>query len=1816
MMKIRTLQLLTCLCLFAGGVARATVVVWTNTAGGMWNNMNNWLSNQVPVAGDDVVITNVGTYTVTNSSSSVTLDSLTLGGSSGIQTLTGAATLTLTNASMVGANGVFNMSGGDLEGSLTVAQGGILTMSNNIYFSQFNSSTRSNTATLTNFGTVICGGTLYGNGNSAGAGGGMILNAGLWQAQAPSALLSQVSPSNTFINTGTLEQLNGSANATINWYFRSTGTITTTGGTFTLNWLGPSTVQGFVNLASSTISAPLTLASNAVLNLGGGDLEGSITVLQGATLSISNVLYFAQNNTLAANNNTASLTNYGTVICATTIEGSGNATNRTVGGIIDNAGLWQALSPIQISTYFYAGINTFINTGTLEQSSAGTSTIGWAFYNNGGTVSTPSGAFDMTNWLGSGVIYGSPLLSGGTISGTLAAGDLITFSAGVNGALTVSSNAQANWNGGDLEGSITVLQGGMLTISNSVNVAQANGSSRSNTATLTNYGTVIWAGTIYGYGNNAGAGGGLFVNAGLWDVVTASSLANQGSPSNTFINSGTLEQTGGSGIVNNAWTFYNNGGTLTTAGGSFNMGNWLGSGVVNATAVISGGTVSGTLAPGSLMTFSSTTINGPFTVSSNAQANWNGGDLEGSVTIMQGGTLTISNTLYFSQNNNNSRSNTATMTNYGTAIWAGNIYGNGNNAGSGGGTILNAGLWDAVVDNSMANQSSPSNTFINTGTLEKTGGTSGSTISWNFISTGTITTISGPFALNFSGPSVLNGTLNLSQASITNPFVIASNAVLNLLGGDLESSITVLQGGILTISNTFYFSENNNPSRSNIASVTNFGTVFWAGTIYGYGNGSGAGGGLIYNAGVWDAVAASTLANQSNPSNFFINTGTLEQTGGTGTSTLNWNFNSTGTIATPVGVFGLNWFGPSTVHGNFTLASGTIAVPLTLASNAVMNLAGGDLEGSPTVLQGGTLTISNTLYFAEDNYTTAASNGIATLTNFGTVRWGGSINGSGNSTNHAVGGIIYNAGFWESVAANQMSTYVYAGTNTFVNTGTVEQTGGTGTTTINWNFLNNGGVLGSQTNTLSLSGAYNLAGGTLNFGINNSTHYGIITLAGNPAAVAGTLTANFNNGYVPATGSTFPVLTYTSENGTFTNVNLPFAVAWQTNFGSSAFTLSVLNVRPTLAALANQTVDELTPLTVFPNATDPDAGQTLTFSLASAPQGMTILPGSGIISWTPSQTESPSTNTVLVSVTDNGNPALSATNSFQVVVVEVNAAPVLPAISHVSVNEQSLLTLTNTAAESDIHAAITGYGLINPPTGMIIGASGIITWTPFPTQSPGVYFITTVVTNLDAYDLVNPSLTASNTIAVVVYEVNATPIFPAPAEQTVNEQTLLTVTNAATAPNIHATLSYSLIGAPTNMSINGSGVITWTPSKTQSPSTNTITTVATANDPLDMVNPQLSASNTFTIVVTEVNVAPVLPVLPTQTVHVLTLLTVTNTAAEANIHATHLAYGLVGAPTSMNIDSNGIITWTPAPAQSPSTNLITTVVTNTDAFDSVSPHLTATNTFTVIVNEANLAPTLPAVPPQTVNEMALLIVTNTVTAAAPHASLSYALVAPPAGAVIDTNGIFTWTPGQNQGPGTNTITVVALSADPADAQNPLLASLGSFTVIVYAPTLVPIASQTVNVGQVISFNATGSDNDPTRTVTYSVAGAPAGATINPTNGVFNWRPGVVNANTTNTVTVELAANSIPPATASQTFKITVNALAPVNLGMLTATGGQAQIQVSGPVGPDYILQTSTVLAPNSWASLLTNTPASSPFSLTDTNAAAFRERFYRVQIGP
>ncbi len=605
-----------------------------------------------------------------------------------------------------------------------------------------------------------------------------------------------------------------------------------------------------------------------------------------------------------------------------------------------------------------------------------------------------------------------------------------------------------------------------------------------------------------------------------------------------------------------------------------------------------------------------------------------------------------------------------------------------------------------------------------------------------------------------------------------------------------------------------------------------------------------------------------------------------------------------------------------------------------------------------------------------------------------------------------------------------------------------------------------------------------------------------------------------------------------------------------------------VNQAPTLPTISPLTIGEFATLRTTNTATETNIHSVTTgYALVSAPTGAAI-DSNGIITWSPSQNQSPGTNTFTTVVTnsnpyDTNNPVLTATNSFSVMVQEMNTPPLLGAFGTQFIGEFATLALTNAATETNIHSSISGYTLTTAPIGATISPSGVVSWSPTQGQSPSTNAFMTVVSNSDPFDSVNPVLLATNSFAVVVQEQNKAPVLPVQMPTNVNELTTLTITNTAGEPNSHALTSGYLVIGPAGVSIDTNGVITWTPAQTQSPSTNLITTVVTNADPYDSVSPALTATNSFSVVVKEVNQAPSLPTISPQTIAEFTSLAITNTASETNIHSVTTGYALPAAPSGATIDTNGVITWSPAQNQSPSTNAFTTVVTNSNLFDTNHPVLTATNTFTVVVREANLAPVLPVQSPANVNELATLVVTNTASEPNVHATtLGYGIIAGPAGVGIDTNGVITWTPAQTQSPGTNIITTIVTNSDPLDSLNSSLTATNSFTVVVnevnQAPVLASVAPQTIAAQSTLAVtNLATEPNIHSVTVGYTLTSSPSGAAVD-TNGVVTWTPGTNQSPSTNTFTVVVTNNNPydlvnPVLSATNTFSVTVQDvnLAPV-----------------------------------------------------------------------
>jgi hypothetical protein len=95
----------------------------------------------------------------------------------------------------------------------------------------------------------------------------------------------------------------------------------------------------------------------------------------------------------------------------------------------------------------------------------------------------------------------------------------------------------------------------------------------------------------------------------------------------------------------------------------------------------------------------------------------------------------------------------------------------------------------------------------------------------------------------------------------------------------------------------------------------------------------------------------------------------------------------------------------------------------------------------------------------------------------------------------------------------------------------------------------------------------------------------------------------------------------------------------------------VSNTAPTLAITSNRVINVGVSLAITNIATDVDVpAQVLTYSMTGKPTNATYNTSSGVFNWRPLVTQSNTTNTMTVVVTDNYPVSLSTTQSFSVIV--------------------------------------------------------------------------------------------------------------------------------------------------------------------------------------------------------------------------------------------------------------------------------------------------------------------------------------------------------------------------------------------------------------------------------------------------------------------------------------------------------------------------------------------------------------------------------------
>jgi len=623
------------------------------------------------------------------------------------------------------------------------------------------------------------------------------------------------------------------------------------------------------------------------------------------------------------------------------------------------------------------------------------------------------------------------------------------------------------------------------------------------------------------------------------------------------------------------------------------------------------------------------------------------------------------------------------------------------------------------------------------------------------------------------------------------------------------------------------------------------------------------------------------------------------------------------------------------------------------------------------------------------------------------------------------------------------------------------------------------------------------------------------------------------------------------------------------------------------------------------------------------------------------------TATITVTVADLDGA--SATDSFLLTVASANDAPsFIKGANQTVLEDASPQTISNWAtslsagppneSSQSLNFIVTNNNNALFSAQPAVAPNGTLTYTP----APNVNGSATVTVQL--HDDGGTANGGSDTSAPQIFTITVTPVndppsFNAGANQTVLEdagtQTIGNWATALTAGPLNESsqgLNFTVTNNNNSLfaaqpAVSPSGILTYTPAANANGSASVAVQLhddgGTANGGSDTSAPQ-----TFTITVTPVNDPPSFTAGANQTVledarpQTVVAWATSVTAGPANESGQVLSFVVTNDNNTLfseqpAITANGTLTYTPAPDSNGVAN-VTVLLHDDGGTENGGSDSSATQTFTITVTPVNDPPSLATIPDQMIDEGSTLVVIALATDVdSPAEALTFNLVGPPAGAAIDSmTGIFTWMPAEEQGPGTNTITVVV-----NDNGSPSMSATQTFMVTVrevnVAPVLTPMAAQMlVNQGATLTFTNHATDADlPANLLMYALSNAPPGAAINSASGVFTWTPAPEQVNTTNFITVVVTDDGLPPLSDAKIFTAIV--LPPPVISSIIVSNGVVTLTWNAIVGTKYHVQFIPEFDDSSeWDDLgepVTATDITA--TKTDENGLA-AQRFYRIKVLP
>jgi len=378
-----------------------------------------------------------------------------------------------------------------------------------------------------------------------------------------------------------------------------------------------------------------------------------------------------------------------------------------------------------------------------------------------------------------------------------------------------------------------------------------------------------------------------------------------------------------------------------------------------------------------------------------------------------------------------------------------------------------------------------------------------------------------------------------------------------------------------------------------------------------------------------------------------------------------------------------------------------------------------------------------------------------------------------------------------------------------------------------------------------------------------------------------------------------------------------------------AITVANVNDAPAIStsSLANATEDSMY---LYPiQANDMDVGDTLTYSLDSAPAFLSINPGNGLLYGTPMNAQV-GTHQVLINVSDGTTHII---RTFNLTVINVNDPPTLNYIPPQAAIEDIVFSLQLVGQDVDIGDTIT-HSLISSLSGMTINqATGLIAWTPM-NDDVGSHMVIVRVSDASG-------VFAERTFQIIVSNVNDEPTIITTALQNATEDSMYLAT-------IHAedvdgdVLTFSFDSSPSFLSIDTrTGMMYGMPTNND---------VGVHRIVVNVSDGAAFVTRVFNLAVLNVNELPTITSYPVAVAKPGSEYTYTVIAEDAD--AGDVTYSLVEAPEGMAIDTQtGKISWTPTDAQAGQTYQVVVQVSDGNG--------STTQTYSIAVDELPTEPYRP-----------------------------------------------------------------------------------------------------------------------------------------------------------------------------------------------------------------------------------------------------------------